>query len=412
MALQLVVKHGKSKHALDADSDMDVNEVKGILQSLTDVPASHMKLVHKGKALEAGATLGGAGLKVGKKNTLMLVGSTAKDVEAANTVPQSDAIVTDDFDLDYLPSQDDIDAYEDNMEKLAASTERTEVYFINPPRPGKRLLVLDLDHCLLHFSRSLPPERVHEMKRPLMDQFLAAAYESYDLVVWSQTSWRWVEIKLTELGMLTHPSYKICFVLDKSAMFKIALRNPKRSARHPDEFVSASVKPLQLVWAKLGEKYGAAPGFGRGAWGVHNTVQVDDLQRNFAMNPGANRCGIRCTAWSRKKGAGPADRELGGIGQYLVHIAAHVADFGTLDHSRWPEYLRRAGASGQAGAGAGAAGASGGGAAAAPPPLAPAAATVTAAAAAVVAAAAAAAPRSEPPPGDSGDGDSDSREHK
>jgi ubiquitin-like domain-containing CTD phosphatase 1 len=39
--------------------------------------------------------------------------------------------------------------------------------------------------------------------------------QHYDLVVWSQTHWKWVEQKLTALGMLTHPGYKICFVLDR-----------------------------------------------------------------------------------------------------------------------------------------------------------------------------------------------------
>lgn len=31
-------------------------------------------------------------------------------------------------------------------------TAKTAVHLINPPRPGKRLLVLDLDHTLLDFS--------------------------------------------------------------------------------------------------------------------------------------------------------------------------------------------------------------------------------------------------------------------
>jgi len=53
---------------------------------------------------------------------------------------------------------------------------------------------------------------------------------STDIVFWSQTSWKWslfsssgcsthlfrLEIKLTELGILLHPDYRVCFVLDKS----------------------------------------------------------------------------------------------------------------------------------------------------------------------------------------------------
>lgn len=34
-------------------------------------------------------------------------------------------------------------------------------------------------------------------------QFLAAVYPYFDICVWSQTSWRWLEAKLTELNMLS-----------------------------------------------------------------------------------------------------------------------------------------------------------------------------------------------------------------
>jgi NLI interacting factor-like phosphatase len=76
----------------------------------------------------------------------------------------------------------------------------TEVHFIVQPRPGKKLLVLDLDHTLLDFSGratgSLPGD-LAALKRPHMDAFLTLVYREYDIAVWSQTSWRWLELKLT-----------------------------------------------------------------------------------------------------------------------------------------------------------------------------------------------------------------------
>jgi ubiquitin-like domain-containing CTD phosphatase 1 len=54
-----------------------------------------------------------------------------------------------------------------------------------------------------------------------MDHFLSELYPHYDIAIWSQTGWRWLELKVTELGMMTHATYKICFVLDKSNMFKV-----------------------------------------------------------------------------------------------------------------------------------------------------------------------------------------------
>jgi ubiquitin-like domain-containing CTD phosphatase 1 len=128
-------------------------------------------------------------------------------------------------------------ATEGNLKKF---TEQTEVFFMNPPRDNnvvvattsptaaaaanagsspttittvKPLLVLDLDHTLLDFSsktlqRDGSTHVVGQglaavMKRPYMDEFLTSCYQYYDLVVWSQTSWRWLETKLTELGMVS-----------------------------------------------------------------------------------------------------------------------------------------------------------------------------------------------------------------
>ena len=59
-----------------------------------------------------------------------------------------------------------------------------------------------------------------------MDHFLSELYPYYDIAIWSQTSWRWLELKVTELGMMTSETYKICFVLDKSNMFKVRLPTP------------------------------------------------------------------------------------------------------------------------------------------------------------------------------------------
>ena len=145
----------------------------------------------------------------------------------------------------------------DVTSKLEKLVTRTSIQYIHAPRKKKGLLVLDLDHTLMDFScRS---DFVTEMlKRPYMDYFLTTVYAYYDIAIWSQTNWKWLELKLKELGMLKSNTYKICFALDKSSMFTV---------RH------SYVKPLQLIWRKCSD-----------LWGPHNTLHVDDLSKNFELN--------------------------------------------------------------------------------------------------------------------------------
>jgi len=99
-----------------------------------------------------------------------------------------------------------------------------------------------------------------------MDEFLTAVYPHYDLVVWSQTHWKYIDIKVTQLGMMSNPNFKLCFILDKTYMFNVST----------DKAVSNKVKPLQLIWAKYPN-----------LWGSSNTVHVDDIEKNFCLNPSA-----------------------------------------------------------------------------------------------------------------------------
>jgi ubiquitin-like domain-containing CTD phosphatase 1 len=47
-------------------------------------------------------------------------------------------------------------------------------------------------------------------------------YPYYDIVIWSQTHWRWLESKLVELNVIGgDKNYKICFVADRLPMFPV-----------------------------------------------------------------------------------------------------------------------------------------------------------------------------------------------
>ncbi len=119
---------------------------------------------------------------------------------------------------------------------------------------------------------------------------------------------------------LTHPGYKICFVLDKTSMFQIISTN--RSGKN----VTHHVKPLQIIWSKFPQ------------WNSHNTVHLDDLARNFALNLDS---GLKCTAYYRKK-KGSKDAELLGLGRFLELLATNeeVKDnFVHVDFQFWQDYV-------------------------------------------------------------------------
>ena len=177
--------------------------------------------------------------------------------------------------------------------KLQRLASRTEILFINQPRHNTKLLVLDLDHTLMDFSCRFD-YMVEQLKRPYLDAFLAQSYLYYDIAVWSQTNFKWLELKLTELGMLNRGDYKICFALVSS--FSVALLPtvvqfyylvtvsdvnftlflPLTCQDKSTMFTVRQqyVKPLEVIWAKCASL----------GWGPHNTVHVDDLERNFELN--------------------------------------------------------------------------------------------------------------------------------
>jgi ubiquitin-like domain-containing CTD phosphatase 1 len=148
---------------------------------------------------------------------------------------------------------------------------------MNEPREGKRLLVLDLDYSTYHslhladnssrrFQASprwvSPSQRVRsslyarilgDVSQFSTDQADERCYEHYDIVIWSQTHWRWLESKLVELEIVGGPhNYKISFVVDRQPMFPVfTLRGGGQMQKH-------EVKALSYIWAQYPQ------------WGRHN----------------------------------------------------------------------------------------------------------------------------------------------
>mmetsp|Transcript_35209 Transcript_35209/g.105168 ORF Transcript_35209/g.105168 Transcript_35209/m.105168 type:complete len:376 (-) Transcript_35209:252-1379(-) len=344
----LVAKFGKEKIELAALSPATtIGEVKSMLTERTGILPKRQKLI--GLSLKAGASVAAAGggrnlgdeavvgdLKVKKggpgsdgivSHQFILMGTPEEKIFVDPHQKEDLPDVVDDFDLDFNAGSDEWVQHVANEDNLRKFTEATAVHVMNEPREGKPLMVLDLDHTLLDFSTKtlrranshvVGDESAAKLKRPYMDEFLTAVYPHYDLVVWSQTSWRWLETKLTELGMLTHPGYRFCFVLDKTSMFKIV------SSKRDGSRMEHHVKPLRIIWSKFPR------------WGPQNTVHLDDLARNFALNLGS---GLKVSGFYRKKSSARKDCELLGLSKYLVEVAKGGVSFEDIDFRAWMDVV-------------------------------------------------------------------------
>lgn len=214
--------------------------------------------------------------------TFTVIGTPEEDLQRIQSIQCEHSLTSQDTVFNDLAIEFSTNTAE--WQRLNEFTLRTTINFIASPRPGKKLLVLDLDHTILDFSGSSSDNRIQidKTKRPYMDEFLTSVYAHYDLAIWSQTHWKWIEIKITELGLLTSNAYRICFILDKTSMFSMP-----SSLKGSGTKEGGKVKPLHIIWSKF-------PQF----WGKHNTLQVDDLMRNFELN---RSNGILVTPFYREK---------------------------------------------------------------------------------------------------------------
>lgn len=313
---------GKSYTLRIAESDR-VFDLKAVLHNLTRVPPERQKILGlvKGKLLLDEVRIFDLRLATGKKFTLIGTpeGDEIRDPSQLEFLPD----VVNDLDVDFSEDLAASDAYKNdqrNIRKVNEATAQLELNIIHPLREGKKLLVLDIDYTILDTkpltSGSLPPA---ECARPRLHEFLEAIYPLYDICIWSQTSWIWLETKLVELGMIgSDRNYQISFVLDKKCMFTIFTERNGKPWTH-------SVKALQIIWNHFPQ------------FNASNTIHVDDLSRNFALNP---KEGLKIQPFKNAHTSGAmADRELDKLSRYMLHIA-NVADFRTLSHKDWKQVIR------------------------------------------------------------------------
>eukprot|EP00879_Flechtneria_rotunda_P027531 GHRR01029497.1.p1 GENE.GHRR01029497.1~~GHRR01029497.1.p1 ORF type:complete len:199 (+),score=47.63 GHRR01029497.1:240-836(+) len=198
------------------------------------------------------------------------------------------------------------------MHAMSRRIKNVHIKIITPPRPGKKCLVLDIDYTLFDLNSSA--ERPDELARPYLHEFLTACYEYYDIIIWSATSMKWVEVKMRELGVLGNSQYKIVCLLDHQAMVTV----------QTEKYGVFDCKPLQFIWSKFEE------------YTEDNTVMLDDLRRNYVLNP---QQGLVIRPYKRAHLNRNQDKEL----LYLMHYLTLIGQqkkLSHLNHKKWEKYKK------------------------------------------------------------------------
>ncbi|KAK2663638.1 hypothetical protein Ddye_002212 [Dipteronia dyeriana] len=303
--LTLTVKWRGKEYTVQVCGDDSVSELKRRICEVTSVLPKRQKLLYPkigNKLADDSVLLSTLPLKSSLKMTM--IGTVEDDIFVD---PVESPEIIDDFELGQEESVD-IKDKEVNKQKLRRRANQYKIKLRTPCREGKKLLVLDIDYTL--FDHRSTAENPLQLMRPYLHEFLTAAYAEYDIMIWSATSMKWVELKMGELGVLNNPNYKITALLDHLAM--ITVQSDSRGI--------FDCKPLGVIWAQLPEFYSSK-----------NTIMFDDLRRNFVMNP---KNGLTIKPFRKAHANRDSDQELVKLTQYLLAIA-ELDDLSTLNHNSW-----------------------------------------------------------------------------
>nr|GMD10109.1 ubiquitin-like domain-containing CTD phosphatase [Ipomoea batatas]GMD12966.1 ubiquitin-like domain-containing CTD phosphatase [Ipomoea batatas] len=306
--LTLTVKWTGKEYTVRVCGSDTVGELKRRICEVTNVLPKRQKLLYPkvgSKLADDCLLLSQIPIKASLKMTMI---GTVEDEIFVDQVDSPE--IVDDFEIGQEEAVD-IKDKEVNKQKLRRRIEQYKITLRNPCREGKKLLVLDIDYTL--FDHRSTAENPLELMRPYLHEFLSAVYAEYDIIIWSATSMKWVELKMGQLGVLSNPNYKITAMLDHLAMITV----------QSDSHGIIDCKPLGLIWAKFPEFYSPK-----------NTIMFDDLRRNFVMNP---QNGLTIKPFRKAHANRSTDRELMKLTQYLLAIA-DLDDISVLNHKDWESY--------------------------------------------------------------------------
>jgi ubiquitin-like domain-containing CTD phosphatase 1 len=149
-SVDIHVKWRGSTYSFSLQLSTNLSELKLLIQGLTDVSPESQKLIglskKAGTKLNANASLESHQpvLKNGAVN-ITLIGTPDAEIAELKEKGHGVSSVFNDFSHEFSPATKE-------WQQLQEFSQKTSIHFINEPRPGKKLLVLDLDHTLLDFS--------------------------------------------------------------------------------------------------------------------------------------------------------------------------------------------------------------------------------------------------------------------
>jgi len=105
----------------------------------------------------------------------MLMGSLEKDIETVDVPPEERPEITNDLDILDEDEVEPTESREVYLEKISRRVREYNFVLLNPPREGKKLLVLDIDYTLFD-HRSVASSGI-ELMRPGLHEFLENSYK-------------------------------------------------------------------------------------------------------------------------------------------------------------------------------------------------------------------------------------------
>lgn len=203
---KITLKWNKQELTFELQPTQTLSELKSLIYEQTHILPDRQKLM--GLKLKAAGPLTNTTTidELNLTSKIMLMGTPEESIAELNSAKpvqpdlsegqeeeQQDATWIDDPDA--IP----LDKREEVRTKLERRVKTYQGKIFNEPRPGKKLLVLDIDYTL--FDHRSPAETGAELMRPYLHEFLTTVYEHYDIGIWSATSMKWIESKMKLLGV-------------------------------------------------------------------------------------------------------------------------------------------------------------------------------------------------------------------